>query len=179
MALEAVLPAHLPRRRKLMAIRLASLADGPAILEIIEPVFRQGETFTVPRDLSRDEAIAYWFADGHRVFVYEEEGQILGTYFLQANQRGGGSHVANCGYITHKRATGRGVARAMCAHSLEQAKARGFHAMQFNFVLSTNERAVKLWESFGFATVGRLPKAFLHPTFGYVDALVMFRDLSE
>jgi ribosomal protein S18 acetylase RimI-like enzyme len=49
--------------------------------------------------------------------------------------------------------------------------------MQFNFVISTNERAVRLWQSFGFEIVGRLPKAFLHPALGYVDAFVMYRDL--
>jgi ribosomal protein S18 acetylase RimI-like enzyme len=176
-ALEAVLPADFWRRYEL--IRAATAADSEAILQIIEPVFRVGETYTVPKDISRADALAYWLADGHEVFVFEEAGQILGTYFLQANQRGGGAHVANCGYITAERATGRGIARAMCLHSLERAKERGFRAMQFNFVVSTNERAVKLWEGLGFRIVGRLPGAFLHSRLGYVDALVMFRNLSE
>ena len=160
-------------------IRLATPEDAQAILDIIEPVFRAGETYAVPRDLTGDKALAYWFADGHEVFVFETDGEILGTYFLQANQRGGGSHVANCGYITAQRASGKGIARAMCVHSLAHARTRGFKAMQFNFLVSTNERAVKLWQSLGFAEVGRLPKAFLHPSLGYVDALVMFRSLSE
>ncbi len=160
-------------------IRLATAADAEAILNIIEPVFRAGETYAVPLDISRADAWAYWLADGHEVFVFEENGSILGTYFLQANQRGGGSHVANCGYITAAQATGKGIARTMCSHSLERAKQRGFRAMQFNFVVSTNERAVRLWESFGFTIVGRLPEAFLHPTRGYVDALVMFLRFSD
>ncbi|HVM75817.1 MAG TPA: GNAT family N-acetyltransferase, partial [Candidatus Saccharimonadales bacterium] len=105
------------------------------------------------------------------------DGVAVGTYFLRANQGGGGSHVANCGYVTVTKATGKGVARAMCAHSLEHAKKRGFRAMQFNFVVSTNERAVRLWKSFGFEVVGTLPGAFLHPTAGYVDAYVMYRSL--
>ena len=140
-------------------------------------MIRAGETYTLPRDMQREEALAFWFLAGHEVFVAEEGDAILGTYFLRANQQGGGAHVANCGYVTAEAAAGRGVARAMCAHSLEHAKLRGFHAMQFNFVVSTNERAVRLWQSFGFETVGRLPGAFLHPTAGYVDALVMFRGL--
>ena len=160
-------------------IRAATTADSEGILLIIEPVFHAGETYTVPGNISRADALAYWLADGHKVFVFEEQGRILGTYFLQANQRGGGAHVANCGYITGQEATGRGIARAMCLDSLERAKALGFRAMQFNFVVSTNERAVKLWQSLGFAIVGRLPAAFLHPRLGYVDALVMFRSLSE
>jgi ribosomal protein S18 acetylase RimI-like enzyme len=175
-ALEAVFPADL---RRLTLVRPATAADGQGILEVIEPVFRAGETYTVPRDISPADALAYWLADGHEVFVFEDDGKILGTYFLQANQRGGGGHVANCGYITADKAAGRGIARVMCSYSLERAKARGFRAMQFNFVVATNERAVKLWQSLGFAIVGRLPGAFLHPRLGYVDALVMFKSLSE
>jgi ribosomal protein S18 acetylase RimI-like enzyme len=114
---------------------------------------------------------------GHEVFVAEENGIVLGTYFLQANQRGGGAHVANCGYITAPASTGRGVARAMCAHSLDHARGRGFSAMQFNFVIATNERAIHLWESLEFNIVGRIPAAFRHPALGLVDALVLHRFL--
>lgn len=160
-----------------MHIRLATPDDHDAIWQILEPTIRAGEAYTLPRDMSRADALAYWFAPAHEVFVAEESGEILGTYFLQANQQGGGSHVANCGYMTAPQSTGRGVARAMCAHSLEHARSRGFRAMQFNFVVSTNTRAVQLWQAFGFEIVGRLPHAFLHPTAGYVDALVMFRHL--
>jgi GNAT superfamily N-acetyltransferase len=160
-----------------MLIRTAGSEDEDAIWEILEPVLRAGETYTMPRDLSREDALSYWFAPGHDVFVADEEGAILGTYYLRANQRGGGSHVANCGYVTAQHATGRGIARAMCLHSLDVARRGGFRAMQFNFVVSTNERAVQLWTSLGFDTVGRLPGAFLHPTLGYVDALVLYRSL--
>jgi ribosomal protein S18 acetylase RimI-like enzyme len=79
--------------------------------------------------------------------------------------------------MTSAAASGRGVARAMCAHSLDRAREREFKGMQFNFVVSTNTRAVALWESFGFEVVGRLPKAFEHPREGFVDALAMFREL--
>ena len=102
---------------------------------------------------------------------------MVGTYLLRANQAGGGSHVANCGYVTAAAAQGQGVARAMLEHSLALARARGFLAMQFNFVVSTNERAVKTWQANGFEIVGRLPGAFRHPRLGFVDALVMYRRL--
>jgi ribosomal protein S18 acetylase RimI-like enzyme len=161
----------------MLTVRRAKTSDRDAIWLILEPVIRAGDTYTLPSEMSREDALAYWFSDGHESFVAEEDGAILGTYYLRANQRGGGSHVANCGYMTASAATGRGVARTMCAHSLERARERGFRAMQFNFVVSSNERAVRLWESFGFATVGRLPKAFLHPQLGYVDSLVMYREL--
>jgi len=158
-------------------IREVSAADADRVWAILEPVIRAGETYTLPRDMSREDALAFWFARGHEVFVAEDNGGVVGTYFLRANQGGGGSHVANCGYVTATEATGKGVARAMCTHSLERAKERGFRAMQFNFVVSSNERAVHLWKGFGFEIVGRLPGAFLHPVLGYVDAYVMYRDL--
>lgn len=161
----------------MLTIRAAVPEDRAAIWAVLEPVIRAGETYALPRDLSFDEGLGYWFAAGNAVFVAEAEGRVVGTYLLRANQRGGGGHVANCGYMTAGDFKGRGVARAMCEHSLEVARGGGFRAMQFNFVVSTNERAVRLWESCGFAVVGRLPGAFAHPVLGFVDALVMFRTL--
>jgi ribosomal protein S18 acetylase RimI-like enzyme len=160
-----------------MQIRQALAADADAIWSILEPMIRAGETYPLPVDMDRQAALDYWTSPGHDVFVAQDENQLLGTYFLKSNQRGGGSHVANCGYVTASEATGRGVARAMCAHSLEHAKAQGFRAIQFNFVISTNERAVRLWQSLGFQIVGQLPGAFLHPSHGYVDAYIMYRCL--
>lgn len=161
----------------MLRVRAAVDADTPFIWKILEPIIRAGDTYALPRGLTRDDALAYWSSNHHDVFVADESGEVVGTYSLRANQNGGGSHVANCGYMTAAAASGRGVARAMCAHSLTYAKSRGFRAMQFNFVVSTNERAVRLWQSFGFEIVGRLPKAFLHPGAGYVDAYVMYRML--
>lgn len=161
----------------MLTIRPAGVADAEAIWEILEPTIRAGETYTLPQMMEKDPALAYWFSPEHSVFVAEDGDEVVGSYYIRANQRGGGAHVCNCGYMTAARAAGRGVATAMCAHSLEFAKAQGYRAMQFNFVVSSNEPAVHLWEKFGFATVGRLPKAFLHPRLGYVDALVMFRSL--
>jgi ribosomal protein S18 acetylase RimI-like enzyme len=159
----------------LLKIRPASPSDRPAIWSILEPIIRAGETYALPHDMSEADALAYWCAPANQVFVAEEDGQVLGTYLLRANALGGGSHVANCGYITSPASQGRGVARSMLEHSLGIAKARGFRAMQFNFVVSTNERAVQTWQKSGFDVVGRLPGAFNHPKLGYVDALVMFR----
>ena len=160
-----------------MPIRPATPDDDNAIWRVIEPAMRAGETYPIPRDVTRADALAYWRSPGHEVFVAQNGGEIEGTYYLRPNQRGGGAHVCNCGYIVAPAATGRGVARVMCAHSLEHAKARGFTAMQFNFVIASNERAVRLWQSMGFAIVGRLPGAFAHPRLGLVDALVMTRTL--
>ena len=163
----------------MLTIRPAEDADEAALWRIMEPVIRAGETYPLARDMSRAEALAYWRAPAHRVFVAQRKDgdarQIVGTYYLRANHAGGGAHVANCGYMTASWAVGRGVATAMCRHSLAEAKARGFRAMQFNLVVSSNERAVRLWQYCGFQIVGRLPEVFNHPRLGYVDAFVMLR----
>jgi GNAT superfamily N-acetyltransferase len=161
----------------MLTIRRAVADDTSEIWSILEPVFHAGETYMIARDISKDNAIRYWCGPSHETFVAEEEGRIVGTYFLRANQGGGGAHVANCGYITAPAAQGRGVARGMLSHSLARARERGFRGMQFNCVVSTNTRAVQTWQDNGFAIVGRLPEAFQHPTLGYVDALVMYREL--
>jgi ribosomal protein S18 acetylase RimI-like enzyme len=164
-----------------LTIRPATRDDDEAIWGILEPAFRAGETYPIPRDISRADALAYWHTPGHAVFVAETgaeaDGAAVGTYYLRPNNRGGGGHVCNCGYIVAPAAMRQGVARAMCAHSLGQAKSRGFRAMQFNFVISSNERAVRLWQDLGFTIVGRLPGAYVHPAKGFVDAFVMFRQL--
>lgn len=151
--------------------------DHQALTNVILPVFRAGDTYTVDPDISPEAAFSFWTTPEKRVFVAEADGAVLGTYFIRPNNAGGGAHVCNCGYITAASARGRGVARAMLDHSLSQARGLGYRAMQFNFVVATNTRAVDIWSGAGFDTVGRLPMAFRHPTLGYVDALVMYRSL--
>lgn len=164
-----------PLKLQVRAARLDE--DWAGIWRVIEPVVRAGETFALDRAMDEDEARAHWFSPDKTVFVAEADGEILGTYYLRANHPGGGNHVANCGYMVSSTATGRGVARAMGQHSLDHARSCGFRAVQFNFVVSTNERAVRLWQFLGFSIVARLPGAFHHPVHGYVDALVMYQEL--
>lgn len=160
-----------------ITIRPAADTDRAAIIAIVAPVLAAGETYAIDTDLDAAGVADYWFMPAHEVFVAESDGQVLGTYYLMANQRGGGAHVANCGYMTAPEARGKGIASAMCRHSLVRAKERGFRAMQFNHVVSTNTGAVALWQKLGFAIVGTLPQAFNHPAHGYVDSYVMFRAL--
>ena len=149
-----------------------------ALWHILEPVIRAGETYPLPRDMTRDQALDYWLAPAHRVFIARDrDGGIPGTGYLRANQAGAGDHVCNCGYMVAPQARGRGVASALCRHSLDLARKAGFRAMQFNFVVSSNTGALRLWHRFGFETVGRLPEAFRHPRLGFVDALVLYRPL--
>lgn len=138
---------------------------------MLEPVFRAGDTYAIDPAISREDALAYWTA--HHTYVAEDDGTPLGTFYIRPNQQGGGAHVCNCGYITARGAQGKGVARSMLAHSLDEAKRLGFEAMQYNFVLSSNTRAIDTWVRAGFAEIGRIPRAFRLPGGGYSDALIL------
>lgn len=161
-----------------MLIRKATPADAQAIAAIILPIIRDGSTYSLDPNLSEVDALAYWMGADKETFVADDLGTIVGTYYMRPNQAGRGRHVCNCGYMTSPAAAGREVASLMCEHSLSHARARRYQAMQFNFVVSTNEGAIRLWQRMGFETVGRLPGAFRHPSKGFVDALVMFQTLS-
>lgn len=156
-------------------IRPATAADAPALWAILEPIFRAGDTYAIDPAISRDDALAYWTA--HHCLVAEKDGAVLGTYYIRPNQQGGGAHVCNCGFATAPAAQGQGIARAMLTHSLAAAKQLGFQAMQFNFVLANNTRAIDTWKRAGFTEIGRIPRAFRHPADGYVDALILHRFL--
>ena len=160
-----------------LSIRPAVYADQDAIWQTLEPTIRTGETVALDRDMTRAGALDYWFSPRHEVFVAEQEGTIVGSYFLRANRAGGGAHVANAVYVVSPAATGRGIAQAMCEHSLNHARSRGFLAIQLNFVLSSDERRLKLWQRAGFKIVGTLPQAFRHPSLGLLDAFVLHREL--
>lgn len=137
------------------------------------------ETYAYDPALTREQARVLWMELPLHTLVAEEDGQLLGSYCLKANAAGPGSHVSNCGYMVTEAARGRGVARLMCEHSQQLARESGFLAMQFNSVVSTNEAAVALWSKLGFATVGRLPRAYRHRQLGLVDCLVMFKWLID
>jgi ribosomal protein S18 acetylase RimI-like enzyme len=159
-------------------VRRATAADDAAIWRVLEPAFRAGDTYAIDPAVDRAAALAYWAGGaGEETFVAEADGGVVGTYGLRPNRGGGGAHVANASFVVHPAAAGRGVASAMARHALARAAARGFAAMQFNFVVSSNTRAVALWRRLGFDVVGTLPGAFRHPTLGEVDAYVMFRRL--
>ncbi len=152
-------------------------AAFPAIWAILESTVREGAVYALERDMTFDQARDYWFGAGNHVFVATEGGTAVGSYYVRANARGGGGHVANAGFVTAPQHRGHGVARAMGEHCAVQAKALGFKAIQFNFVVASNVSAVRLWQALGFAIVGTLPRAFALPTGELSDVFVMHRFL--
>lgn len=162
-----------------MPIREAIPEDFDQIWPFFHEIVAAGETFAYPPNATKAMGFDLWFGHGHRVYVYEEEGAILGTYFIRQNQPGLGAHVCNCGYMVASAARGKGVATALCEHSQVIAVALGFKAMQYNFVVSTNEQAIRLWGKLGMEIVGRLRKAYKHSRLGFVDALVMYKWLAD
>lgn len=157
-------------------IREFQQSDRPAVWRIIEPVFRAGETYAFSPDITEQEAFTVWIETPSATFVAENENhEITGTYYIKPNQPALGSHVCNCGYIVSENSRGEGIASRMCEHSQKEAVCRGFTAMQYNLVVSTNEGAVRLWKKHGFGIAGTLPKAFRHPEHGLVDAFIMYK----
>ena len=154
--------------------------DWACVWAILEPVFRAGDTYAVSRDISEEEARRAWTGGSSLGYVAEDPstGEIVATYYLKPNQDGPGGHVCNCGYVVSEGARGRGVATLMCQHSQVEAAARGFLAMQFNLVATSNEGAVRLWKRMGFNIVGTVPGGFRHPTAGFVDAHIMYKLLT-
>lgn len=144
-----------------------------------QAVIQARETYALAPDMSLEQARRLWLELPLHSWVAEQDGELLGAYYLKANAAGPGGHVGNCGYVVCEAARGRGVARLMCEHSQKQARQEGFLALQFNSVVASNEVAVALWHKLGFETVGRLPKAFRHARLGLVDCLVMYKWLAD
>jgi L-amino acid N-acyltransferase YncA len=159
------------------SIRRAAEADWPSVWSIIAEVAAAGDTYMLETDISEAAAKAYWMGPGLSAYVAEDAGEIVGTYTLKANHRGRGSHVANAGYMVRPGLDGRGIGGQLAEHSLAEARAAGFHAMQFNAVVSTNHRAIALWQRLGFRIVGTVPEAFRHRQLELVDLHIMHRFL--
>lgn len=161
-----------------MDIRKFNESDWNQVWTILKPVFRAGETYAYSPDITEKDGYTVWIDTPERTYVViNEENEIVATYYIKPNQPGLGSHVCNCGYIVSESARCRGVASSMCEHSQLMAKSMGFKSMQFNLVVSTNEGAIRLWSKLGFQTIGVLPKAFHSKNSGYIDALVMYKQL--
>ncbi len=163
----------------MLEIQLAQNQDFEAIWPLIHDVLRSGDTCPFAPQTTREEAFQIWMQKPQATYVAYLDHEIAGTYYIKANQPGLGSHVCNCGHMVRTDARGKGIGRAMCRHSLSQARELGFKAMQYNLVMSTNTGALKLWQDLGFEIIGTLPKAFNHRAKGFVDAFVMYEWLDE
>ena len=168
------------------AVVPATEADWPGIWEIFRDVVSTGDTYSYAPDTDYELAMDVWvrhkahgYDGAHGFVIKNDEGKIVGTYSLRRNHHGLGSHVANAGYLVHRDYRGQGVAQAMCMHSLREAKREGCLSMQFNYVVSTNTAAVKLWQKMGFTIIGVSPKSYRHLTLGYVDIYIMHRFLDD
>lgn len=150
-----------------------------AIWPMLKAAADEGKTLALPSGCSREEGLNYWFPASATVYVAEEDGQVLGSYYLKPNQMGRGSHVANGGFLVSPLAQGRGVGRAMGNHAMQEARNLGYHAIQYNFVVEDNIASLRIWEKLGFSVIGRIPKGFLHAEKGFVDALILFKWLAD
>ncbi len=158
-------------------IREAKPSDFDAVWEIFSSVIQTGDTYVFDPDTPKEDLSKHWFAPYMHTYVYEENGEVVGTYIVKANHIDSGSHIANASYMVHPKAHGKGIGKKLCEHSLETAKTLGFQAMQFNLVVSTNEAAVNLWKKYRFEIIGTIPRGFRHLEKGLVDAYIMYREL--
>jgi L-amino acid N-acyltransferase YncA len=159
-------------------IRLALESDFEDIWKIFHSVVERGDTYAYNIETTREQASSIWMSAAVRTYVACVDGdRVAGTYILKPNQQGPGAHVANAGYMVSDEYSGRGIGKAMCLHSLDEARSFGFEAMQFNSVVSTNHAAIHLWLKMGFSIVGTVPRAFRQRELGLVDIYVMHRFL--
>lgn len=161
----------------MLEIRKATEADKPAVWGIIKSVIAGGDTYTFDPETPEQEMLAFWFSPEKHVYVAEENGEILGTYWLKANQPGLGDHIGNGGYMVSPDAKGKGIGKQMALHSIEEGRRIGYHAIQFNFVVKSNTVAVNLWKSVGFEIIGEIPDAIRHKQLGLTNAYIMYRKL--
>lgn len=162
-----------------MTIRKATKSDIEPVWEIFSEVIKTGDTYVFRPDTPKSDLTKHWFADYMETYVLEDQGRILGTYIIKPNHIDLGSHIANCSYMVHPNARGKGIGKKLCQHSIDMAKTHGYEGIQFNIVVSTNTAAIALWKKFGFEIIGTTPKGFRHAQRGLVDTYIMYKDLKK
>ena len=160
-----------------LTVRKATSLDRQGLWELIEPILRKGGTYVFSPEKTQSEMMDYWLNSDKQTYVLVEEGRIMATFYLKPNQPDLGNHICNAGFMVSTAIWGKGIGRKLGIYALEEARRQGFRAMQFNFVIKTNERAIKLWESLGFQVIGEVPSAYRHPQLGDVPALIMYIQL--
>lgn len=158
-------------------IREANDSDKPAIWQIIKAVIAGGDTYVFSPDTTEDEMMAFWFTPDKHNYVAVNDGEVVATFWLRANNPGLGKHVGNAAYMVSPDAHGKGIGKQIALWSLDEARRLGFSAMQFNFVVRSDTHAVKLWQDIGFEMIGEIPDAFAHSKNGLTNAYIMYRKL--
>ncbi len=160
-----------------LEIRALPAEDFHLMWPIFHAVVAAGDTYSLDPETTFEAACRLWTTPPSRAFLALKAGVPVGGYVLRPAREGLGDHVANAGYMVAPEARGQGIAQAMCEHSLELARQSGFLAMQFHYVVASNEAAVRVWQRCGFTIIGRAPKTFRHARLGLVDTLIMHRFL--
>ena len=163
-----------------VVFRRAEPLDWAQIWPIFRDVVATGDTYAFPPDTPELAAKELWMQPGcERRFTYvaQRSASIVATAYLKPNSIGLADHICNAGWMVAPGASGQGIGRRFAAYVIAEAESLGFAGMQFNAVVSTNLRAVRLWESMGFAIVGTVPEAFRHATHGPTAVHIMYRRL--
>ena len=158
----------------MIEIRKAIDSDKEDVWKIIQQVISGGDTYVFSPDSSKEKMLSFWFGNDRHTYVATSAGKIVGTFLLKDNQPDLGSHVANGAYMTSPASTGQGVGKLMGEYSIQEAKRLGYKAIQFNIVIKSNTRAVKLWQKIGFEIIGEIPDAFNHRQLGMTNAYIMY-----
>jgi len=157
----------------------ALITDADALWDIIREVIHSGDTYAFEPHTAKEKMIHYWMGSDKRTYVARLDSRIAGTFILKDNQPGLGNHIANAAYMVHPEFQRLGLGKKMATFSLKEAKRLGYKAMQFNLVVASNKPAIKLWEDLGFEIIGKIPNAFRHKTLGFINALIMYKDLER
>jgi len=156
----------------------ASEADFDSIWPMFHEVVQGGDTYVYAPNITKEDAKKVWFAPNFYTYVLKEKGIVAGAYVIRPNHRDLGSHISNAAYVVDKKYRGRGYGKAMGMHSFIEAVKHGYKAMQFNYVISTNEVAIELWKNIGFQVIGIVPEAHQHQKLNrLVDIYIMHKQL--
>ena len=142
-----------------LAMHEAGPDDTGGLFEAFTEVVDAGEGYPqAPGSLTFEDFRDYWLDHKSLVAVARLDGRLAGSYFLKPNFAGRAAHVVNAGYFVVAALRGQGIGEALVEHSLVEARALGFDAMQFNLVFAGNP-ARRLYERMGFREIGRVPEA--------------------
>lgn len=168
-----------------MEIRSATRDDWAGIWPFYRDIVAARTTYAYDPDLSADQAAEGWFRDAPGATVVavdhgaDGSGRIVGSATMGPNRPGPGSHIGTASFMVDPSVHGRGIGRRLAEYVIDWHRRNGYHGIQFNAVVETNERAVQLWQSLGFVIIGTVPEAYQHAELGLVGLHVMYLPLGS